>query len=240
MLQVIERATRKKIEQMQLPTTADINDKRIIQFKQNITDALAADETGFYLQLVEQYHREHNIPPLEIAAALAKLLQGDIPLLLKDAPVKTGRQRGDKGRRSDKRSEHDRSEKSSERGSAVRRTAGKRTADDDNAGRRRHADAASDAAMERYRIEVGRKHKVKPGNIVGAIANEAGLDSQYIKRIVIHDDYSTVELPKGMPQDIYKTLKKAWVCGTQLNISVDGEAKKPRKKLHINKRRDAP
>jgi ATP-dependent RNA helicase DeaD len=236
MLQVIERATRKKIEQMQLPTTADINDKRIVQFKQNITDALAADEAGFYLQLVEQYHREHNVPPLEIAAALAKLLQGDMPLLLKEAPPKHELQRSDKARGSDSRRE-----KSAERGSAERRTAAKSPAHDDNAGRRRHADTAPDAGMERYRIEVGRKHKVKPGNIVGAIANEAGLDSQYIRRIVIHDDYSTVELPKGMPQEIYKRLKKAWVCGTQLDISIDGEAKKPRKKLHIKKkRRDAP
>jgi len=93
--------------------------------------------------------------------------------------------------------------------------------------------------MERYRLEVGHKHKVKPGNIVGAIANEAGLDSQYINRIVIHDDYSTVELPHGMPRDIFRTLKKTWVCGTQLKIRKDGEEKKPRKELHVKKRKDS-
>ena len=88
-----------------------------------------------------------------------------------------------------------------------------------------------------------RKNDVKPGNIVGAIANEAGLDSQYINRIVIHEDYSTVELPQGMPRDIFRTLKKTWVCGTQLKIRKDGakdsEAKNPRKKLHVNKHGDS-
>lgn len=73
--------------------------------------------------------------------------------------------------------------------------------------------------MERYRIEVGHSHDVKPGNIVGAIAGEAGLDSQYIGRVDIHDDYSLVDLPEGMPREIFKDLKKAWVSGQQLKIS---------------------
>ena len=73
--------------------------------------------------------------------------------------------------------------------------------------------------MERFRLEVGHKHEVKPGNIVGAIANEAGLDSKHIGRIEIHDDYSVIDLPTGMPKDIFNTLKKTWVSGTQLKIS---------------------
>ncbi|MBT8113200.1 MAG: DbpA RNA binding domain-containing protein, partial [Gammaproteobacteria bacterium] len=74
--------------------------------------------------------------------------------------------------------------------------------------------------MERYRLEVGHKHEVKPGNIVGAIANEAGLESKHIGRIDIHDDFSVVDLPSGMPKDIFNTLKKTWVSGTQLKISI--------------------
>ena len=73
--------------------------------------------------------------------------------------------------------------------------------------------------MERYRIEVGYKHEVKPGNIVGAIANEAGIDSQYIGRINIHDDFSLVDLPEGLPRDMFKSLKYVWVSGQQLQIS---------------------
>ena len=73
--------------------------------------------------------------------------------------------------------------------------------------------------MERFRIEVGHVHNVKPGNIVGAIANEAGIDSQYIGRINIHDDFSLVDLPEGMPKEIFNELKKVWVSGQQLKIS---------------------
>ncbi len=73
--------------------------------------------------------------------------------------------------------------------------------------------------MERFRIEVGRQHDVKPGNIVGAIANEAGLDGRYIGRIDIEADYSLVDLPEGMPKEVFQDLKKARVCGQRLNIS---------------------
>ncbi len=73
--------------------------------------------------------------------------------------------------------------------------------------------------MERYRIEVGRAHGVEPKNIVGAIANEAGLESRYINRIEIHDDYTLLDLPEGMPKDIYKHLRHVWVCGRKLGLS---------------------
>lgn len=76
-----------------------------------------------------------------------------------------------------------------------------------------------EADIERYRVEVGHNHQVKPGNIVGAIANEAGLEAKFIGRIEIYDDYSTVDLPKGMPKEVLKLLKKAWVSGQQLQMS---------------------
>ncbi len=261
MLYAIEKATRKKIDQMQLPSTADINDKRIVQFKQNITDAIAAEEeNGFYLQLVEQYHQEHNVPAIEIAAALAKLLQGDVPLLLKDQPKKARQSHGERtqgrdARREDTRGERRRGNREDGRRDSRRggREDGRREGGDnqeraaagrgnERSGERRQHQASGPAeGMERFRLEVGHKNDVKPGNIVGAIANEAGLDSQYINRIVIHDDYSTVELPQGMPRDIFRTLKKTWVCGTQLKIRKDGAKadgeKNPRKKLHVNKKR---
>jgi ATP-dependent RNA helicase DeaD len=73
--------------------------------------------------------------------------------------------------------------------------------------------------LELFRVEVGNSHGVQPGNLVGAIANEAGLASGNIGRIEIFDDYSTVELPKGMPKDIFNLLQKVWVAGQQLKIS---------------------
>ena len=86
--------------------------------------------------------------------------------------------------------------------------------------------------METYRIEVGHMHGVKPGNIVGAIANEADLESRFIGRIDIRDDHSLIDLPEGMPQEIFKHLKKVWVSGQQLRITRGGEEPdfvKPRK-----------
>ena len=78
---------------------------------------------------------------------------------------------------------------------------------------------ATDTGMERFRLEVGLEHGVKPGNIVGAIANEAEIESEYIGRIEIFDDHSTVQLPEGMPKEIFKHLKSVWVSGQRLQIS---------------------
>ena len=82
--------------------------------------------------------------------------------------------------------------------------------------------------MERFRIEVGHNHDVKPNNIVGAVANEAGLDSQHIGRINIYDDFSVIDLPEGMPKDVFSDLKKVWVAGKQLHISLLKKERKSR------------
>ena len=73
--------------------------------------------------------------------------------------------------------------------------------------------------MERFRLEVGYNHDVKPGNIVGAIANEAGVESEYMGRIIINDDHSLIDLPEGMPKEIFKDLQKTRVMGQALRIS---------------------
>ena len=87
-----------------------------------------------------------------------------------------------------------------------------------------------DGGAERYRIEVGHAHGVKPGNIVGAIANESGLDGEHIGSIEIEAEYSLVDLPAGMPKDVFMDLKKVRICGQPMNISPHGEAKGPRKR----------
>ena len=209
MLNAIERATSKKIELMELPSTELINDKRIAQFKQAISDTLATEDLGLFKHLVEQYQNEHNVPAIEIASALAKLVQGDSPLLLQHKPVP----RADKAweaRGNDQPRTRDRG-KGSERSDRPQRP---------------RKDAPPEKGMQCFRIEVGHIHKVMPGNIVGAIANEANIDAQNIGRINIFDDHSTIDLPADMPDDIYAGLKKVWVAGQTLNISREGEAPK--------------
>ena len=222
MLHAIERATNQKIELMELPSTELINDQRIVKFKQRITDTLATEELGQFYQMIEQYQQEHNVPALEIAASLAKLLQGDSPFMLQakanrrkeveswqDDDAKPRRNRGaDRGK--ERGREHDKG----------------RGKDQDRAPRK---ELPLEEGMERFRLEVGHNHEVKPNNIVGAIANEAGLDSQHIGRINIYDNYSVIDLPEGMPKDVFSDLKKVWVAGKQLNISLLKNERKSRK-----------
>ncbi|MDO9423221.1 MAG: DEAD/DEAH box helicase [Methylobacter sp.] len=206
----IERATKQKVEEMGLPSTEVINNKRIARFKQNISDTLAAEELSFFSQLIEQFQQEHNVTALEIAAALAKLVQGDTPLLMQNLPKKSKDSRDDRPSKDDRSSRSDRPQKDRKP--------------------KRAFGGGADVEMETYRIEVGHNHGVKPGNIVGAIANETGIDGDHIARIRIQDDYSTVELPAGIPKELFQELKKVRVVGQQLNISkMDEGAKKAAK-----------
>lgn len=215
MLHAIEKATRQKIEMMELPSTEVINDKRIDKFKQRITDALANEDLGIFSQLIEHYQQEHNVPALEIAAALARLLQGDKDFLLTNKPKR-------KASETRSREDWDREDRPRrERAPRREREHGRERE------RKPRKETALEEGMQRYRIEVGHEHQVKPGNIVGAIANEAGMDSKYIGRIDIHDDYSLVDLPEGMPKEVMTVLKKAWVSGQQLKISLVSKEAKP-------------
>lgn len=209
MLSAIEKATNKKIELMELPSTELINNKRIEQFKQSISDTLANEDLGLFASLIEQYQQDHNVPALEIASALARLVQGDTPLLLKNKPTPKADRNWDKDNRSDGR--RDGRKPRRERGADRERGAER--------GRSPRRDAPPDKGMERFRIEVGHDHEVMPGNIVGAIANEAGIDAKHIGRITIFDDHSTVDLPSDMPDEIFNGLKKVWVVGQTLKIS---------------------
>ena len=209
MLRAIEHATRQPITQMQLPSTDVINDKRIARFHQKITDTLAAGELQLYQELIERYQQAQNVPALEIAAALAKLAQGSTPLLLKPQPDPPVRDEP-RGGRNQGSGEYDRPRP-------------------DRSGRpnprARRDEGASEEGMETFRLEVGLAHNVKPGNIVGAIANEAGIEGRHIGRIRLYEEYSTVDLPEGMPADIFNGLKKTRVAGRPLNISRMTDAK---------------
>jgi ATP-dependent RNA helicase DeaD len=219
MLSAIEKATRQKIDMMKLPSTEAINNQRMARFKQRITDTLAAGNTEFFSSLMAQYCGEHNVPTLDVAAALAIMLQGNTPLLLTDKPKKHAPVFEDRPKRHAPASE-DRPGREKDRKRSGR------------------AQGPVEAGMERFRIEVGHIHGVKPENIVGAIINEAGLGSENIGRIHIDDDHSTVDLPDGMPKDIFMMLKKVWVSGQQLNISrlnSDREAFTPQGRKHMKK-----
>ena len=194
LLSAIERATGQRIDAMQLPSREDIADRRIGRFKDLITETLEAQDLDFFEELVEAYQSEHDVGLSEIAAALAYLLQRERPLVVEAGAAP---------------------EESEAPPPADRRRAGRAEPTGKPPRERR---PEPDVPMERYRIEVGREHGVQPKNIVGAIANEAGLESRYIGRIEIHDTYTLLDLPEGMPKDVYKHLRNVWVCGRKLDI----------------------
>ena len=209
MLRAIERATRQPIEEMKLPTVEAVNDRRISRFKQSISDTLAMGGLEQFQQLIEQFEQEHNIPAIEIAAALARIAQGDRPLLL-EPPAKRERAQ-----------EREPRPARAHEGESRRPPREPRHRDEhprDFAPRQQRAHATEEGKRT-YRIEVGHEHGVKPGNIIGAIANEAGLESQFIGRLSIRDNYSLIDLPDGMPQEVFQHLKKVWVNQQQLRIS---------------------
>ncbi len=242
MLHAIERATNQKIEIMELPSTELINDQRMAKFKQRITDTLASEELGLFYQMIEQYQQEHNVPVLEIAAALGLLLQGETPLMLQakshhfkeDESWQSDKTKTRKGRGGDRGKERGRmrdkvrgkdQDRSPKKEFTLEKRDKVRGKDQDRSSKK---ELPLEEGMERFRIEVGHNHDVKPNNIVGAIANEAGLDSQHIGRINIYDDFSVIDLPEGMPKDVFSDLKKVWVAGKQLHISLLKKERKSR------------
>jgi ATP-dependent RNA helicase DeaD len=189
MLRTIERATRQPIEAMQLPSSEDISDRRITQFKKIVTDTIEAEDLFFFEELITRYQQEQDLSLSEIAAALAFLVQKERPLSPKELAT-ASESKGGKDRNSDRRVE-----------------------------RRGSNDNYPELPMQQFRIEVGRDHGAQPKHIVGAIANEAGLESRYIRQIQIFDAFSVVTLPEGMPKEVFKHLKQVWICGQQLQIS---------------------
>jgi len=232
MLGAIERATRQKIEPMQLPSVDAVNEKRVGKFLGRIGSALESSDLSDYRELVERYEREHNVPAVDIAAALAKLVQGKTPLLLQAPPEPpryeraAGSDRAGRGRTprdarpTDARPPRHEDRQFTPPSATARppvRNAGEAVFADDAPPPRPRREAP-EVGMETFRIEVGHVHGVQPGNIVGAIANEADLESRYIGRIDIRDDYSLVDLPEGMPRELMEHLKKVRIAGQALRI----------------------
>jgi ATP-dependent RNA helicase DeaD len=227
MLRIIERVTKQRIEPMTLPSVADVNEQRVLKFKERVAGAVQSGQGKVFAELIEQIEREQNIPAIEIAAALAGLLQGSTPFLLPQKATATESPAA-KGAWA-----HD-----AEAEPAPEHRSGSEAADEPTREPRARRSREDGPPMESFRIEVGHAHGVQPGNIVGAIANEAGLDGRHIGHIDIREDHSFVDLPAGMPKEIFRALKKVRVRGTELRISrVDSKPPRPeRAGAHQGKR----
>ena len=202
MLQSIERATRQTIESMPIPSITELNETRLSNFKQSISEATKDDSIENLMPIVDMLREEIEASPEVLLAALVKIAQGDEPLLLKesDRPDLHSKPRRDRDFDGGNRRDRD-----GGRGRDARRKSPRDS-------------RRPDEGKQRFRIEVGHVHGVKPGNIVGAIANEANIDSKHIGAIEIYDNFSTVDLPQGMPADTRQTLQGTRVAGQRLAL----------------------
>jgi ATP-dependent RNA helicase DeaD len=215
LLKLIEKATRQPLAQMQLPTADDVNATRLSRFDDAITSALEqTTRIDRFRDIIQHYVREHDVPEADVAAALAIVAQGETPLLIDPAQeMRPPRDdRPDRGPRPDRGGRPERGE---------RRPRGR-----------------SDVPMATYRIAVGKRHKVEPRQIVGAIANEGGLSRGDFGHIDIRGDHSLVELPADLPGGAWDKLKGTRISGKLIELAPDGgspsynagPSKKPRHK----------
>ncbi len=205
----IERTTRQTIKQMTLPSQEELIGIRSRIFKEQVIASVGNPDTAFFQKIVSEMCEENNLTPEDVAASLAYLLQKNRPLI--PPPIKASNESNYNGKgRDGKRDRNDRSRR--DRGEG--RDRGGRD------GRRDRGPApAPEAGMTRYKLQVGHEDQVKPGEIVGAIANEAGIDGNNIGKIKIYDDYSTVDLPEGMPKDMFQLLQKVRVKNKPTRLS---------------------
>ena len=194
----LERAVGQAIEPMDIPNNAEINQSRLDRLRARLSEQATAEgneETELLRELIQRVGLEHELGMEQLAVAALKMAVGDQPLLVQGdeswlkMPI-----RGD--RRDDRRGDRGRDRRRMDRESRP-----------------------PEENMTRYRVEVGHRDRVKPGNLVGAIANESGLQGRMIGRIQIFDNHSLVDLPKGMPEDVYNSLRRLKVMNRELQIT---------------------
>ncbi|WP_200948744.1 DEAD/DEAH box helicase [Microbacterium sp. Root61] len=201
LVNAIERATRQQLTLMQLPTAEDVNVTRLARFDDRITAALGQTERidGFR-DVIAHYVRNHDVPEVDVAAALAVVAQGESPLLLEPEPARPARGFDDRGDRGERPGRFDR---------------------DDRGERPERRPRTSNANMATYRLAVGKRHRVEPRQIVGALANEGGLSRGDFGAIQIRPDFSLVELPADLSRETLDKLSGTRISGQLIQMRLD-------------------
>ncbi|MEO8308576.1 MAG: DEAD/DEAH box helicase [Pseudomonadota bacterium] len=209
LLRLIERATRQTIEPLTLPSVDDVNSKRLGKFKARIGEALAGKHTEFYRKAVQEVALETGTDLLDVAAAIASLVEGNAPVqsTWKDNPANVPPERPERPERAER---------------AKRR-------DDDSPPLPNVQEGGfafeDDGQQILYRLAVGHRHGAQPGSIVGAIANEAKLHGSQINGVDIRADYTLVRLPANLPPAVIARLSKVRILGAELDLQADAPAR---------------
>ncbi|PPI05922.1 DEAD/DEAH box helicase [Rathayibacter sp. AY1B8] len=209
LLAAIEKATRQPLTEMRMPSVEDVNVTRLSRFDDAITAALADTERlQRFRDIIGHYVEHHDVVESDVAAALAIVAQGEEPLLLSpDDPRFARREREDRDSRPDRGDRPERGDRFDRGGDRGERP------------ERRQRPANSNLAS--YRIEVGRRQRVEPRQIVGALANEGGLNRGDFGHIDIRPDFSIVELPADLPQDVLDRLADTRISGQLIELKPD-------------------
>lgn len=194
MLRQIEKATRQPVEQMHMPSVADVNENRKTRFAQQITDTIESEDLTLFREIIANYENENDVDPLEIAAAIAVIAQEGRPFFVEDIPESKGRNRDDRGDRGDRR---------------------------DRDGGRERKSRRQEEGMVDYKLQVGHKNRVNPGMIVGALTNEGGIKGSQVGSIDIRPHFTIVGLPEDLPRDFFDRLENTELNGEFLNIQRD-------------------
>ena len=235
LLRSIEKSTRQVIKPMAMPSNEEVSGQRIQQFTEQLLKTMELPKLDKFRSLIQQLADENELDMAHVAAALVFENQKERPLFPKLETI-TAPTSKDRDRDSGRERNRDRGDRNKDRGDRKEHR-GQRTENRDSRAEPRRdrseqpkreskakdADANRDGVpMVTYRLEVGNNDGISPSNIVGAIANEADIESRFIGEIKLHDDYSTVDLPEGMPADLLNHLKKVRVCAKPMRISVLG------------------
>ena len=220
MLQGIERATGQTIEPLVLPSPQDISEARINRFKEMVIETAESQKLDFYEKIIADLEDNSDLTPRQISATLAFLVQRDRPLLVtpKAIPDSSFSDRGGNNGKRERggRDRNERNNRNDSRDRGSNRDNRSKHSEGSRSNKRRRTE--TQPGMVTYRLDVGKEHGAEPRHIVGAIANEAGVESQYIQNIDISGGHSTVDLPEGMPKEIEKHLKGVRVMGQQLQL----------------------
>ncbi|MCT2153806.1 DEAD/DEAH box helicase [Corynebacterium sanguinis] len=209
MLRSIERVTNATIEEMELPTVDEVNESRKLKFMDSITESLESKDQDVFKAMVREYSNANNIPMDDIAAALAAQANAAGEFLMKEPPKDKRDRRDRDGWDRDDRRDRDR---------GGRRDRFDRGDRGDRGGRGRQNDSEN---FDTYRLDVGKRQHVRPGAIVGALANEGGLNSRDFGRITIGGDFTLVELPKNLDSSVLDRLSDTRISGQLINIQRD-------------------
>jgi ATP-dependent RNA helicase DeaD len=221
-VKTLERVLRLKISELLLPSHEEMQQRRIDRFTQTIAATVSGSDLSSYRSLMEKFISESALPSVDVAAALAHMLdEGVEPLRLqkrrKLVPVR--KEKAPKSRETDNGKQQGRSRKARNfAATSPIEKSYKSSETDSGRGKKKTQIKSLPEGMERFRVEVGEVHGANPSHLVGALANEAMLDSKHIGKIDIGSDHSFVDLPEGMPKELLRDLKKVWVCDQRLKI----------------------